>query len=270
LALTPSCSGDTAGFPQIEGWTQTGEVRVYTAENLWEYIDGAAVLFEEYGVRTCTSADLVAEDLSVTVDLYEMGSPLAAVGVFRSENSSDELDLPGATVAAVAPPYQALMVKGGTYAKVNVYEGQLTDSQGYALLEGLASSLPGETAMPAEFSLLPEEGRVAGSEGYQPGSLLSLEELRDCVHAWYEGGEGEGFQGFVVLPSSSADVWAALAEQWNSLEYQGLVILYREVPYSGLVGFIRTDSGMFGVSGAADEAQLGERLAVLAGQRQTH
>ena len=123
--------------------------------------------------------------------------------------------------------------------------------------------------MPQEFSLLPEEGKVVGSEGYQPGSLLSLEELTDCLYARYEGDEGENWQGFVLLPSSGPAVWETLAERWDSLEFEGFSVLYREVPYSGLVGVTRTDSGIFGVSGATDEAQLGERLAVLTLRRET-
>lgn len=264
-ALTASCADQPSGFPQVDGWTQSGEVRIYNAENLWEYIDGAAVLFEEYGVRTCTTADLSAADLSVTVDLYEMGSDLAAVGVFRRENSAQEVDLAGTTIASVSPPYQALMVKGSIYAKVNVFEGELTESNGQQLLEGLAASLPGEAVMPQEFSLLPAEGKVAGSEGYLPGALLSLEELTDCLYARYEGDEGESWEGFVVLPSSAPDVWESLVDRWKSLELDGHQLLYREVPYSGLVGVVRTDSGIFGVSGADDEAQLRERLSMFAG-----
>ncbi|MFC1660672.1 DUF6599 family protein [Gemmatimonadota bacterium] len=266
-ALIGSCTGEPSGFPGVQGWTQAGEVRVYNAENLWEYINGAAVLFVEYGVRTCTTADLSAAGVSVTVDLYEMASPLGAVGVFKRESAGGGMNVTGATVAALSPPYQALMVRGNTYAKVNAYEGELTESEGRQLLEGLAASLPGEALMPQEFSLLPEEGRVAGSEGYQPGSLLSLTELTDCLYADYMGSEGETWEGFVVLPSAASNVWEALADRWESFEHDGLTVLFREVPYSGLVGFTRTDSGMFGVSGAADETQLRERLGAFASRR---
>jgi hypothetical protein len=251
----------------VEGWTQAGEVRIYNAETLWEYINGAAVLFVEYGVRTCTTADMSAAGVSVTVDLYEMASPLGAVGAFKQESAGGGETLTGATVATVSPPYQALMVKGSTYAKVNVYEGELTESEGRRLLQGLAASLPGEAVMPPEFSLLPEEGKVAGSEGYQPGSLLSLAELTDCIYADYEGSDGATWGGFVVLPSAASNVWEALADRWESFEHDGHTVLFREVPYSGLVGVTRTDSGMFGVSGAADETQLRERLGVFASLR---
>ena len=260
-ALALSCTAEPSGFPQVEGWTQSTEVRIYTAENLWEYIDGAAVLFEEYGIRTCTTADLSASGVSVTIDLYEMPSPLAAVGVFRTENSAGEVELPGTTVAAVSPPYQALMVKGATYTKVNVYQGEITESRGRQLLEDLAASLPGDARMPGEFSLMPEERKVAGSDGYKPGSLLSLEELTDCVFASYQDDDGVTWKGFVVLPASAAEVWEILADRWESFEHEGFPVFYREVPYSGLVGVIRTDRGIFGVSGAAGEAELRERLS---------
>jgi hypothetical protein len=260
--LTASCASQPSGFPEVEGWTQTGEVRIYTADNLWEYIDGAAVLFVEYGVRTCMTADLSAADVSATIDLYDMGSPLAAVGVFLREAAGRGTDLAGTTIA-----YQALMVKGSTYAKVNVFEGELTESTGRQLLRGLAASLPGEAVMPQEFSLLPEAGKVAGSEGYQPRSFLGLTELTDCVYGDYVGSDGATWQGFVVLPTAAAGVWETLADPWQSFELDGQTVRFREVPYSGLVGLVQTDTGLFGASGAADEAQLLERLAVIASLR---
>ena len=265
--LTASCAGGRSGFPEVEGWTRTGDVRVYNADNLWQYIDGAAMLFVEYGIRTCTTADMTAAGVAVTVDLYEMASPLAAVGVFKRESSGGGADLAGTTVAAVSPPYQALMVKGSTYAKVNAYEGELSDAEGRRLLQGLAASIPGETATPEEFSLLPAAGKLPGSEGYQPVSLLGLTELADCLYADYEGSDGDTWQGFVVLPLAASTVWDALVGQWESFEDSGYTVLYREVPYSGLVGVTRTESGVFGVSGAADETQLRERLGRFASIR---
>ena len=121
--------------------------------------------------------------------------------------------------------------------------------------------------MPQEFSLLPEAGKVAGSEGYQPGSFLGLTELTDCVYADYVGRDGVTWQGFVVLPTAASGVWDALADTWESFELDTLTVRFREVPYSGLVGVTRTDAGLFGVAGAADESQLRERLTVLVSLR---
>lgn len=155
-ALTVACISGSTEFPEVEGWTQVGEVRVYDTETLWDYINGGAVAFVEYGMRTCTTADLASDGISVTVDLYDMGTHSGAVGMFRSESDGNETDVTWATIASISIPYQVRLVKGSTYVKVNVYDGELTAPQGRSLLEELAASLPGETNMPEEFSLLPQ------------------------------------------------------------------------------------------------------------------
>ena len=113
-----SCSDQASVFPEVNGWAQTGEVLTYDADNLWEYINGAAELFVEYDVQTCRTADLSAGDLTVTVDLYDMGTPLNAFGIFVRERPVAGAPLPNATEATVSPPYQALLLKGTTYVKV--------------------------------------------------------------------------------------------------------------------------------------------------------
>ncbi|MGD2218541.1 MAG: hypothetical protein PVJ64_17415, partial [Gemmatimonadales bacterium] len=253
-----ACSDGGSDFPEVEGWTLASEVLTYDADNLWEYINGAAELFVQYDVQTCRTADLTSGDLVVTVDLYDMGSPLNAFGVFKQENPGGP-PLAGATLAVVSLPYQALLLEGATYAKVNAIEGELTDASGRELLEALARALPGEPTLPAELGLLPEEGKVAGSEGYQRQAFLGLSELPGCVYADYSGPADATWQGFVVVPpagSSPTSVWEALAADWATLEERGLTVLYREIPYRGLVGVTVVDGSIVGASGAADQAEL--------------
>ena len=264
LALS-GCSSEDSSFPEVAGWTQAGDVLTYDAESLWEYINGAAELFVSYGVISCQTADLSSEDLTVAVDLYEMGTPLNAYGVFEREASGETVDIPGAVAAMVSPPYQALLLKGSTYAKVNVFEGELTMEAGRALLEGLADALPGESSIPSEFGLLPTAGKIAGTESYQAEAFLGLTELTDCVFAEYEDDAGEPWEGFVVLPEAADDVWNALFSEWSSVERGGSMVLFREVPYRGFVGVVRTDAGLFGVSGAESQDALLARLDAFAG-----
>ncbi|MGD2151799.1 MAG: hypothetical protein PVG79_00935 [Gemmatimonadales bacterium] len=257
-----ACSDGGSDFPELDGWTLAGEVLTYDADNLWEYINGAAELFVQYDVQTCRTADLASGDLVVTVDLYDMGSPLNAFGVFKQENPGGP-PLAGSTLAVVSLPYQALLLRGATYAKVNAIEGELTDASGRQLLEALAAALPGPATRPAELELLPQVGKVAGSEGYQRQGFLGLTELPGCVYAAYTGADGESWQGFVVVPpagSSPTAVWEGLTEEWTSLEDGGLTVLYREIPYRGLVGVVQADGSIIGVSGVADQAGLLSRL----------
>ena len=102
---------------------------------------------------------------------------------------------------------------------------------------------------------------MAGTEAFQAEAFLGLTQLTDCVFAEYAGeGEEEPWQGFVIIPDAAPSVWEALAGEWESLEHDGSTVLYREVPYRGLVGVMKTEEGVFGVSGAADQDQLLTRL----------
>ncbi len=261
--LAYPCAAQHASFPEVEGWSVVSDVRTFTAENLWEYINGAAELFVEYEVEACHTGDLAADDLVVTVDYYNMGTALNAFGVYVRERPDPGIAVPGATEALVSPPYQALLLKGSWYVKVNVFEGELTEAKGRSLLEAIARELPGPSQYPEELDLLPENGFVDGTAGFQREGFLGLAELRDCLYGEYTIGGEEPWQGFVVLPpaqSSADDVWDRLAESWDSLEHQGLTVLYREIPYSGLVGVMKTQQGIFGASDAADAQQMVARL----------
>jgi hypothetical protein len=271
LGLSPclySCSGAEPGaqsgkgsdFPTLEGWSQIGEVLTYDADNLWEYINGAAELFVEFGVQTCRTTDLVAGDVTVTVDLYDMGTPLNAFGVFEREKPGESMTIPGAAAGIVSAPYQALLLKGDTYAKVNTFEGELTEASGLQLLEALAAALPGETAPPSELALLPAAGKVAGTEGFKPLALLGRAELADCLYAEYSLEGEESWQGFVVLPSAASPVWEDVSGSWESVEHNGEEVLFTEVPYSGFVGIMKRGDRVFGVAEAQDRAQMLARL----------
>lgn len=261
-----SCSGQEADFPEVDGWALAGDVLTYDADNLWEYINGAAELFLEYDVQTCRTADLASGDMMVTVDLYDMGTPLNAFGIFNREHPAAGSPLPGATESVVSPPYQALLLKGATYVKVNAVEGELTSTSGRQLLEALARALPGQADYPSELDLLPQNGRVAGSEGYVREGFLGLTELSHCLYADYAGADGQTWEGFVVLPppgSSPAAVWETLAELWASVEHEGHTVLYKEVPYRGLAGVVQTDRSIVGVADAKDQAELLSRMEAL-------
>jgi hypothetical protein len=264
FAMT-GCSSEGSDFPVVEGWTQVGEVLIYDADTLWEYINGAAELFVSYDVRSCSTTDLSSGDLTVTVDLYDMGTRLNAYGVFEREASGESVEVADAVAALVSPPYQALLLKGSTYAKVNVFEGELTLEAGQELLEGLAAALPGENTHPPEFQLLPLVGRVAGTESYQAEAFLGLTELTDCVFAEYVQEGEDNWQGFFVVPEAAQGVWDGLVGEWSSVEAGGQEVLFREVPYRGLVGVTWTDDGLFGVSGAADQEALLQRLEAFTG-----
>ena len=85
LVVTGGLSS-AAGFPDIDGWQPAGEVRTYDASNLWEYINGAADAFMMYGFEQLQVRDVSAGGVTVTANIYDMGTPLNAFGIYRAES----------------------------------------------------------------------------------------------------------------------------------------------------------------------------------------
>jgi len=259
LAAVLSCQATPQGFLTIAGWSPHGEPETYDAAGLWELINGGADIFLSCGFETVTVQNFSAGDVTASIAVYDMGRPLNAFGIYRTEAPPDEAALPVGTEAVVSPPYQCLILKDRYYVKVEAYEGDIDRATGESLIAAIVDALPGEAVLPPEFKALPRDGMVAGSSNYTREALYGLAELNGCVHAAYADGAGSEYQAFVMLPSeelTADDAWQKLATRWKEIDLGGEPVLFREVPYSGLVGVIRSNDGIIGVANAADEEQL--------------
>jgi hypothetical protein len=266
LALMLSCQPTPEAVLQIEGWTPQEEPSDYGPGDLWELINGAADAFLSYGFEGVRVQDFGSGELSVAVQVYDMGSPLNAFGIYRSEAPTAESALSIGTAAMVSPPYQCLLVKDRHYVKVETLDGELDQSTGVELLEKIAAALPGSEDLPPEFAALPRTGMVAGTTRYSRQDLYGLAELEDAVHASYTDGAGGEYELFALLPTADKSLderWAALEAGWQAIELPDRRVLYREVPYGGLVGVEHADDRLLGVSDCADRDQLLRRLDAL-------
>ena len=170
-------------FPKIKGYKQTSEVRVYSPDNLWEYINGAADQFLDYEFQLLRSCDLAKGDLSVSIDIYDMGTDLNAFGIYVNERPTNRERLKFGVEATVSPPYQALLLKGSLYVKVDVLEGKIDDENGKQLLKALSDALKGSKEYPAEMQKLPKANMTFGSFKFANKAFLGLKELTKCLYA---------------------------------------------------------------------------------------
>ncbi len=249
------CSSQT-DFPNIEGWKGAGKVAVYQPENLWELINGAAELFLSYGFEKLDVRDMSREDMTVTVGIYDMENPLQAFGIFNAEKPRNSESLAIGSECIVSPPYQVLIFKDRYYIKIDALEGEITQSAGEALARAIVKALPGTECYPEELKGLPVKGRIAGSEGYVRENYLGMIQLKRCLFADYESMKGP-VRVFLMLPAEGETtemLWKRLASDWRVMPEEH--ILYREIPYQGLTGLIRTASGIIGTSGAENTAEL--------------
>jgi Family of unknown function (DUF6599) len=71
---------------EADGWSKTGETRVFPADRLWEYIDGDADRFVRAGVERVMTADYSYQNrIDAVADVFVMSAPAGAVTVFESQ-----------------------------------------------------------------------------------------------------------------------------------------------------------------------------------------
>ena len=191
-----------------------------------------------------------------------MGTQLNAYGMYKTERGEPKEKLEIGVEAVITSPNQCLMLKNIYYVKVNVYEGQLTTELSKNLLHSISGILPGSNEFPVEFELLPAENKIKDTEHFAKEGYLGLSELTNCLYADYKIEDSE-FQYFVVLPESGENydvIWNKLAEKWKKSKSADVSILFRKIPYQGLVGIIKTDKGIFGITNSATKLELIKRL----------
>jgi hypothetical protein len=265
LAVSISAIGgvSAAEFPTIGTWAPEGEPRTYAAENLWEAINGGAELFIAYGVREMSEQDIRSGNLIVAVQIYDMGDPLNAYGIYTTERGPDDPKFRIGTESIITP-FQVLLLKGRYYVKADVLEGEIGEAKGKDLLASLNDALPGSTAFPPELQVLPTNGKLENTERYIKESFLGLSELRECVYAQY-GSEARPYQIFAIVRDKDM-ILEGLKRKWKNRAFQGRVLLYRQIPYKGLVGVIATEKGILGLAGTENATELEKRFGQLLGQ----
>ncbi len=92
LAITGACKRQSAtqeALPatgDVGGWTRTSEVRSFTADNLYKYVDGDVERYLKAGVKSAETADYKYQGrLEATADVYTMAGSDGAAKIFTSE-----------------------------------------------------------------------------------------------------------------------------------------------------------------------------------------
>jgi len=205
------------------GWRRLDEVREFTAENLYELINGRAELYLSYDVVGLTFASFEhGTDRTRFIDLsvYDMGTPTNAFGIFAAERSRDEpsVDLGRAGYRSGANCY---VWKGRFYVQVIASDvtaelericmdlaRQVTD-----FLQDSGEPVWGLTA-------LPHANRVAHSIQYSRVDAMGLDFMRNTYTAEYRYGDDvvTAFLSRHDSPESARDVvdrYTEYAEQYG-------------------------------------------------------
>lgn len=201
----------TALVPQVEVWAQAENAQSFFPENLYEYIDGAAESYLSYDFEELLVVQLKkkATEATLTVEIYDMGSPVNAFGIFSAERYPENKAVPVGDLGYLEE--EALnFVAGRYYVKLLGFGlGEGTASALAAYGQKLAGAVTEKRAMPSLLRAFPQEGLVAQSEKYVKKNFLGYEFLHDGYVASYKVG-GQDIECFVSAADSDKEAESAL------------------------------------------------------------
>lgn len=211
-------------FPDIENWNKTEEPKVYNTETLWEYINGAADYYLNYGFEKLEVVEYsLSEDEYIKAEVYFQGSELNAFGIYAYERPSKGEFLPIATQGYIQ--YSALNFYGGIYY-VKVHSNQSDDNTIKAIheiAEKIASTNIKENEKPMVFGLFPEKNKIENSEKYYPSNYLGYDFFSNAMEVAYKN-DDDKFKLFLISGKDKETIEGMLKEYFEFVKVKNEII----------------------------------------------
>jgi hypothetical protein len=191
----PSCA-------LVPGWSPAGPPRTYTADNLFEYMDGNAEGYILYNFQEMRGVTCKQGDVTFVVDISDMGDADFAYGLFASNR---DLRQPAyaAGMGGQIVPRRLIFAKGKYYVEIAADpEGDHTAAL-KLWATALEKAVPGITTPPPALAWFPAEGRQ--SLRLVPESVLGLRLLKRGYMAQYDYGKA-----FVIFEDSPESAKATM------------------------------------------------------------
>ncbi|MDX1764911.1 MAG: DUF6599 family protein [bacterium] len=271
LQFNPSEYGtanETAFFPpQVEGYRRSGQLRRFTKETLYEYVNGHAEYFISAGFEGLTVGEYVREDGNpdapdVAVDIYNMGNGIQAFGLFTDEAGDNQEEMSAGTMGFKTD--QGLgFIKGPYYVKISRSDDRVPMERFAEAIDGNINATFDPFAL---FAQLPDLGEVAGTR-YIKEAYRGLDFANHVIEREYQI---RGNRVQIALFTQDRDEISPLVTAFRAFfdgsgtpydaVQKGGVTLYRiQDPYEGDWILLPLATQLLGIFGTVDEA-LVEKL----------
>jgi hypothetical protein len=185
--------------PRAAGATAQ-EPRFYAAD-LYQYIDGAAEAFHMYDLVAMVHREYKAGDAEITVDIYDMGEPINAFGIYSAERSPENRYIQAGAEGYI-DEHVLNFLQGSFYVKLSAFSDKGSAQPAMRSFAGeIAKRIGGAVALPSILAVFPAAGRVARSEKCVKRAPLGHEFLAPACTADYRFA---GKQSSLLI-STSAD-----------------------------------------------------------------
>ena len=274
LKFTPGGAGGGAPLPPSPaGLAMDGRARIYSKENLFEYVNGHAEFFISQGFRSLTvagysSPGAPAGKPEFTVDVYDMALPQNAFGALSQESGGMEPVDIGAL--GFSSGKSMMFIKGSYYVKVDSFGGADKLPE---LARALDAALPEGAATLPQFAIFPAPGALKLGRAYRREDYLGLDFLRN-VFEWEYERDGARFFAFTFTPEEgmaafnrkAMDTLKGMGVSPVPARFAGLEGTVIEDKYEGAWAMAFGKNRVIGARGFSDSSNLKAFMEEFAGK----
>lgn len=262
-AHAPGLPEQGAAFPAIQGWKLAVDSAVYTPDNLWNIINGAADAYLLYGFVDLHIGEYLSPDsIDVRAELYAHSSAANAFGIYSQERKPEYGFVDVGTEGYIEDGVLNFLA-GNYYVKLTSHTlGAKSRGALQTVARHLVSSLHQEKGFPSQLGLLPPEGKILKSESYIADSYLGYSFFHSAYVAQYDS--GGRIQLFVMEFETPAAATAALKRYLEKIGGTGDKmeegILSMPDPNHGTIGIALKDQYLCGVVNCEKSEARGDYL----------
>ncbi|MFH1313778.1 MAG: DUF6599 family protein [Candidatus Eisenbacteria bacterium] len=225
LAVIMGCGADRGAYTHlfplpgdIDGVRARGEIAEYRDSTLYDFLNGGAEMYFDYGIVAAAAGEYATESGSeIEMSVYDMGTAGGAFGIYSTVRyaGADFVDI-GSEAMKTASSLD--FWKGRYYCRLLAFEtAPESEAAMLTLGKALAANIAEAGDLPAIIDLLPAQSRVERSEKYflkplalnniryiDPENVLHLGDDTEGVVAGYETGEIEATGFIISYPTAQA------------------------------------------------------------------
>ncbi|NPV82205.1 MAG: hypothetical protein HPY46_01285 [Candidatus Aminicenantes bacterium] len=198
-------------LPRVDGWKFQDEPQLFSPGTLFEYIDGAAEAYLSYDFKELVVAQYQKDgtETTLTLEIYDMGLPLNAFGIFSSERYPDNPDV-NIGNAGYLEEEVLNFISGSYYLKLICYNGgEQTADHLRQFAREVESRIKDKGSLPEVFRLFPAENRVKNSEKFIKKNFMGFDFLSQGYVVLYRQGQAE-YEALIIDCGSPAEAASRL------------------------------------------------------------
>jgi hypothetical protein len=155
----------------------------FFSSDLYRYMDGGADIYLKYGLLALAHRDYRIAGVDMTADVFDMGSPLQAFGIYSAERSPEYHFI---SIGAEGYNSESTLnfLQGRYYVRLSAFgEGAASALDNCA--RAISRNIGGDRSLPPLLDILPLENRVARSEKYLVDAPAGHDFLAPALTASY-------------------------------------------------------------------------------------